>query len=86
MTVLAAALLLTGCGSDVEQTAALDADAKTPWAVLAAEVIAEHYRRDPERAVDAGLHEHDGQMSDLSMEALEDKVARKRGARITINS
>ncbi len=41
------------------------ATAKAPWAEFTAASVAEYYRRNPERAVYAGLHQYDGQMSDL---------------------
>lgn len=72
--VVATLVLLAGC-SGADNTAVQDVVAKQPWAVFAAKVIAEYYERNPESAVDAGLHEYDGQMSDFSMEALADEVA-----------
>ena len=68
-----AAYLLAACGGETQQTAAV-VDAKQPWATFAAAVVAENYRRDPELAVDAGLHEYDGQMSDFSLEALAEQA------------
>lgn len=46
-----------------------------PWAEFVATVIDEYYRRNPELAVDAGLHEYDGQMSDMSLAAWNDYAA-----------
>lgn len=68
-------LVVTGCGGGVEQSAAIPADDKKPWAVFAAQVVTDYYRQNPENAVYAGLHEYDGQMSDLSMEALNEYAA-----------
>lgn len=48
---------------------------QAPWADYAAGVIDEYYRRNPEVAVDAGLHQYDGQASDLSLEAFEEYTA-----------
>jgi hypothetical protein len=39
---------------------------KPPWAEFAATTVAEYYRHNPERAVNAGLHQYDGQIRDLS--------------------
>jgi len=47
-------------------------EAKQPWAEFAATTIDEYYRRNPETAVNEGLHQYDGQMSDRSMEAIEE--------------
>jgi hypothetical protein len=73
--MLLAIALLAACGGGAEQPAAPATDVKKPWNVFAAAVIAENYRRNPESAVDAGLHEYDGQMSDLSLDAIADQIA-----------
>jgi hypothetical protein len=65
---LLASLVLVACGSS-EDTAAPEPETKQPWAEFTATTIDEYYRRNPESAVDAGLHEYDGQMSDISLEA-----------------
>ncbi len=46
--------------------------AKEPWAEFAANAVAEYYRRNPESAVDAGLHQYDGVIRDLSPESVAD--------------
>ena len=48
---------------------------KAPWADFAASTVAEYYHRNPEIAVDRGLHQYDGQMSDLRPEAVAAYVA-----------
>jgi hypothetical protein len=58
-------LLVAACGRS-------DRDVQAPWADYAIGVIDEYYRRNPEVAVDAGLHAYDGQISDMSPAALED--------------
>ena len=68
LLALFASLLLAACGGS-EDAAAPEPEAKQPWAEFAATTIDEYYRRNPESAVDAGLHEYDGQMSDISLEA-----------------
>jgi hypothetical protein len=73
-TMFVAVILLAGCGGGAEQAAAPEVEARQSWAVFAASVVAENYRRNPESAVDAGLHEYDGQISDMSLEALADQA------------
>ena len=68
LLALLASLVLVACGSS-EDTAAPEPEAKQPWAEFTTTTIDEYYRRNPESAVDAGLHEYDGQMSDISLEA-----------------
>jgi len=68
LLALLASLVLVACGSR-EDTAAPESEAKQSWAEFTATTIDEYYRRNPESAVDAGLHEYDGQMSDISLEA-----------------
>ena len=69
--LLLTSIALVGCGGG-EEPVATSADAQLPWETFAAGVIAEYYERNPETAVDAGLHEYDGQMTDYSLEALAD--------------
>jgi hypothetical protein len=66
---LIASVALVACSKGPEEAAAPVAEAQQPWAEFAANVIDEYYRQNPETAVDAGLHEYDGQMSDVSIEA-----------------
>lgn len=49
--------------------------AREPWAEFAANAVAEYYRRNPESAVDAGLHQYDGVIRDLSPESVADYLA-----------
>jgi hypothetical protein len=49
--------------------------ANEPWAEFAANAVAEYYRRNPESAVDAGLHQYDGVIRDLSPESVADYLA-----------
>ena len=63
-----ASLLLAACGGS-DNAAVPEPEAKQPWAEFAATTIDEYYRRNPESAVDAGLHQYDGQMTDISLEA-----------------
>ena len=71
VALLLTSIALVSCGGG-EEPAGSGPDAGLPWETFAARVIAEYYERNPESAVDAGLHEYDGQMSDYSLEALED--------------
>jgi len=68
LLALLASLVLAACGGS-EDTATSAPEAKHSWAEFTATTIDEYYRRNPESAVDAGLHEYDGQMSDISLEA-----------------
>ncbi len=61
-------IALSGC-SQTEDSTGTDM-AKAPWAEFAATTVAEYYRRNPEAAVNAGLHQYDGQISDLSPESV----------------
>jgi uncharacterized protein (DUF885 family) len=63
-----ASLLLAACGGS-ENAAVPEPEAQQSWAEFAATTIDEYYRRNPESAVDAGLHQYDGQMKDISLEA-----------------
>ena len=66
--LLAAILSLAACGGNEKKSESTGVDTQ-PWEAFAASSIAEYYRRNPELAVDVGLHEYDGQMSDFSLEA-----------------
>ena len=72
---LTASLVLAACGKDAVDQSTEVAESKQPWAEFAATVIDDYYARNPETAVDAGLHQYDGQMSDLSMAAVEEYAA-----------
>ncbi len=65
-----ASVALLACSAD--KGPAPVADARQPWADFVATVIDDYYRQNPESASDAGLHQYDGQMSDMSMAALEE--------------
>jgi hypothetical protein len=61
------AVLLGGCGKQ---------DASQPtWEEFATTTVAEYYEHNPETAVDAGLHEYDGQMSDKSKAGMANEIA-----------
>jgi hypothetical protein len=72
---LTASLVLAACGKDAVDQSTEVAESKQPWAEFAATVIDDYYARNPETAVDAGLHQYDGRMSDLSMAAVEEYAA-----------
>lgn len=69
---LIASVALSACSSGSDEAAAPAAEARQPWSDFVATVVDDYYRQNPETAVDAGLHQYDGQMSDMSMSALED--------------
>ncbi len=83
MTIYAryAALLLlsfTGlfaCSRDETGPATVTDTARPPWAEFATQTVAEYYRRNPEVAVDAGLHQYDGQISDFGADAVAEYLA-----------
>lgn len=58
-----------GACSQSEDSAVTDM-AKSPWADFAVTTVAEYYSRNPERAANAGLHQYDGQISDLSPDSI----------------
>jgi hypothetical protein len=70
LLALLASFTLVGCGNQVDEKTATVADARQPWAEFVATVIDDYYRQNPEMASDAGLHQYDGQMSDMSMAAI----------------
>lgn len=67
-----ASLALVACGGSDDQVTEVVAEQPVPWANFVATTIDEYYRRNPERAVDAGLHQYDGKASDWSLAALQD--------------
>jgi hypothetical protein len=70
---VAAVLLFAGlaaCGKTDNIEVTVGEEARAPWADFAATTVAEYYRRNPEQAVNAGLHQYDGQMRDLSPDAI----------------
>ena len=67
--------MLVACGSDSQEPAAPAAEAKLTWADFVATVVDEYYRRNPESGADAGLHQYDGLISNMSAAALEDYAA-----------
>jgi hypothetical protein len=81
---VAALLLLTITGlvacSQTEDVAVNETE-RAPWAEFAATTVAEYYKNNPERAVSAGLHQYDGQISDLSPDTVADYVAWARRTR-----
>ncbi len=73
-SVLLAALAsfaLVACDSKTHDATAPDTEARQPWADFVATVVDDYYRQNPESGSDAGLHQYDGQMSDLSAAGLE---------------
>ena len=61
------ALLVFGCSKEEATQSEAAADSEPTWEEFAAKTVSEYYAKNPETAVDAGLHEYDGQMSDKSM-------------------
>jgi len=72
MLALLASFMLAACGKSADETVAPVAEAKQPWSDFVATVIDDYYRKNPESGTDAGLHQYDGQMADMSMAALEE--------------
>ena len=68
--VLAGVLIVSACSKQDEPVAAQ----KMPWADYVTGVIDEYYRRNPETAVQAGLHQYDGLASDFSIAATNEYV------------
>jgi hypothetical protein len=66
------ALLIVSAAGCTRPTDEMAADTRPSWAEFANSTIAEYYRRNPETAVNAGLHEYDGRMRDLSIAANEE--------------
>ena len=75
LLAIVASGLIAACGGPKEAGTEPAADARQPWPDFVATVISDYYRQNPETAVDAGLHQYDGQMSDMSGTALEEYAA-----------
>lgn len=85
LTLLVAALALGACGGADKQATSTGVE-KQPWEAFAANTVSEYYRQNPELAVDVGLHEYDGQMSDFSLAAADEYAAWIDGAIETAES
>ena len=68
--VLVAAIAVSACSRETGQTPSTE-PRKATWEEFTATTISDYYERNPELAVDVGLHDYDGQMSDLSAAAVE---------------
>lgn len=68
---LIASFALVACSNGADDAPAPVAEVKQPWAEFVATVIDDYYRQNPESASDAGLHQYDGQMGDMSAAGLE---------------
>ena len=66
LIAMLASIALSACNGGNEEAAAPIAEAKQPWSEFVATVVDDYYRQNPESASDAGLHQYDGQMSDMS--------------------
>ena len=75
LLAIVASGLIAACGGPKEPGTEAGVEARQPWPDFVATVIADYYRQNPETAVDAGLHEYDGQMSDISAAALQEYAA-----------
>ncbi len=69
LLLCAALVVLSACGKDPEPAADVQPE-KASWAEFAAATIDRYYEQNPEAAVYAGLHEFDGQISDISQSAM----------------
>ena len=65
-------VLLTACGGGKEESPTTTDSSEVSWETFAATTIDAYYARNPEIAVDAGMHQYDGEMSDISMAAVEE--------------
>jgi hypothetical protein len=70
--LLALLISAAGCTRTADDAAS---EPQLSWAEFSTATIAEYYARNPESAVDAGLHQYDGQMRDLTLAANDDYVA-----------
>lgn len=74
-TYLAAVAGLALAACDARQEEAASAVDSQPWQEFVVTVIDDYYRQNPESAVDAGLHQYDGQMTDVSRASINAYVA-----------
>jgi len=72
LIAMLASIALSACNGGNEEAAAPIAEAKQPWSEFVATVVDDYYRQNPESASDAGLHQYDGQMSDMSAAGMAD--------------
>lgn len=72
VNLLVASLVFAGCGGEQPGTTPTATDSMQPWTEVAATFVDEYYRRNPQVAVNAGLHQYDGQASDLSLAAFQE--------------
>jgi len=74
VAMLLLAISTLGACSRSEDSAVTE-DERAPWAEFAANAVAEYYSHRPEGAVNAGLHQYDGQITDLSPGLVADYLA-----------
>ena len=68
--ILASVMLVACSGRDDDAVAPI-VEAKQAWSEFVATVIDDYYRQNPESATDAGMHQYDGQMSDMSAASMQ---------------
>lgn len=74
LSTFLALIFVAACGQSSDDVAVV-ADEKPSWESFVTTAIADYYEHNPETAVDAGLHEYDGIMSDISLAAAEEYAA-----------
>lgn len=84
-TILFAVFILGACGGQTDQAATAGTD-KASWEEFAATSITAYYEKNPEAAVNAGLHQYDGQMSDISLAAVDSYASWLDGVIADVNS
>jgi Bacterial protein of unknown function (DUF885) len=77
----AAVLCLAGCGGPAPAPPAPARGSADPWPEFAARFIEDYFKANPFFAVQAGRHEFDGQMPDLSAVGIAGEVARLKKMR-----
>jgi hypothetical protein len=71
LTTVIALFILSACGGESDQVAETGPE-KPSWEAFAASTISDYYAANPEAAVDAGLHQYDGRISDISLAAAQE--------------
>ncbi len=66
-----ASVVLLACNRGSDEAVAPIIEAKQPWSKFVTTVIDDYYRQNPEAASDAGLHQYDGQISDMSAASMQ---------------